>query len=186
MVHENAPHDASGNGQEMRAVLPRNIFGIDQPQVGFIDERRRLKAVPGTLSCHAPSRDLVKLPLYERNQSVEGGRVALTPFQKQCGGLRGMVRNVAILSPFAWFTVSRPVSLYRREVCYASLPWIRIWDCVGWCNRPRVESGEFSVTADGGATISGRIVSASEMAGTISVPSCTTTPLLWRVSRESD
>jgi hypothetical protein len=51
---------------------------------------------------------------------------------------------------------------------------------------PSVESGEFSVTADGGATISGRIVSASEMAGTISVPSCTTTPLMWRANRTSD
>ena len=51
---------------------------------------------------------------------------------------------------------------------------------------PSVERGEFSVIADGGATISGRIVSASEMAGTISVPSCTTTPLMWRVSRQSD
>jgi hypothetical protein len=49
-----------------------------------------------------------------------------------------------------------------------------------------VESGEFSVRADGGATISGRIVSTSEIAGTISVPSCTTTPLMWRASRKSD
>ena len=51
---------------------------------------------------------------------------------------------------------------------------------------PSVESGEFSGIADGGATISGRIVSASEMAGTISVPSCTTTPLMWRANRKSD
>jgi hypothetical protein len=51
---------------------------------------------------------------------------------------------------------------------------------------PSVESGEFSVRADGGATISGRIVSASEMAGTISVPSCTTTSLMWRANRKSD
>ena len=50
---------------------------------------------------------------------------------------------------------------------------------------PSVRGGEFSVVADGGATISGRIVSASEMAGTISVPSCTTTPLPWRVNREA-
>jgi hypothetical protein len=54
-------------------------LGIDEPQISFVDQRRRLKAVPGTLSCHAPSRDLVKLPLYELNQPVEGGLVALTP-----------------------------------------------------------------------------------------------------------
>jgi hypothetical protein len=111
MVHENAPHDASGNRQEMRAVLPRNIFGVDQTQVGFIDERRRLKAVPGTLSCHAPSRDLVELLLDERNQLVEGGRVPLTPFQKQCGRLRGMVRNVAILSFLPGSPFRAPFSL---------------------------------------------------------------------------
>jgi hypothetical protein len=51
---------------------------------------------------------------------------------------------------------------------------------------PSVENGEFSVIADGGATISGRIVSATEMAGTISVPACTTTPLMWRANRKSD
>lgn len=116
MVHENAPHGASGNRQKMRPVLPRDIFGIDQPQVDLIDERRRLKAVPGTLSCHAPSRDLVELPLYERNQLVEGGRVPLTPFQEQCGGLRGMVRNVFILCLLPSAPFRGPFPLYRQEV----------------------------------------------------------------------
>jgi len=51
---------------------------------------------------------------------------------------------------------------------------------------PSVERGEFSARAAGGGTMSGRIVSASEMAGTISVPSCTTTPLMWRADRNSD
>lgn len=51
---------------------------------------------------------------------------------------------------------------------------------------PSVHDGEFSVVADGGATISGRMVSVSEIVGTISVPSCTPTPLMWRVSREND
>lgn len=46
-----------------------------------------------------------------------------------------------------------------------------------------VKDGEFSVVAGGGATMSGRIVSESEMTGTISVPSCTTTPLIWRANR---
>ena len=65
----------------MRPILPRYI-GIDQPQVGFVDERGRLKAVPRTLSGHAPSRDLLKLRLYKRDQLVERGGVPLTPFEK--------------------------------------------------------------------------------------------------------
>ena len=48
---------------------------------------------------------------------------------------------------------------------------------------PTVQSGEFSMTAADGATISGRIVSASEVVGTISLPPCTTTPLEWRATR---
>ena len=100
MVHENVPHHASGYRQEMRAVVPRHVFGINEPQIRFVDQRRGLKAMPSTLSCHASSRELVKLPLYERNQSVEGGCVALTPFQQQSGSLRRLVRNVAILRLF--------------------------------------------------------------------------------------
>jgi hypothetical protein len=57
---------------------------------------------------------------------------------------------------------------------------------LAFAELPSVRTGEFSITADGGATISGRILSALEMAGTISVPSCTTTPLPWRASRKSD
>jgi hypothetical protein len=43
----------------------------------------------------------MQLPLDERNQSVKGSRIALTPFEKQSGGLCRLVRNVAILRLFA-------------------------------------------------------------------------------------
>jgi hypothetical protein len=58
-----------------------------------------------TLSGHAASRNLMKLPLDERNQAVKGGLVALTPFEKQSGGLRKVIRNVAILRLFLSCTV---------------------------------------------------------------------------------
>ena len=80
--------------------MPRHIFGINESQIRFVDQRRCLEAMPSTLSGHASSRDLMKLPLYERNQSVEGGLVALTPFQKESRSLRGVVGNIAILCPF--------------------------------------------------------------------------------------
>jgi len=51
---------------------------------------------------------------------------------------------------------------------------------------PNVERGEFSVIADGGATFSGRIVSATEMTGTISIPACYPARLTWRADRKSD
>jgi hypothetical protein len=51
---------------------------------------------------------------------------------------------------------------------------------------PTVENGEFSFTAAGDATISGRIVSATEVLGTVSLPLCTTTLLPWRAGRKSN
>ena len=50
---------------------------------------------------------------------------------------------------------------------------------------PRVENGGFSLIADDGATLAGRIVSASEMVGTIDFPACNNMRLTWRVHRES-
>ena len=53
-------------------------------------------------------------------------------------------------------------------------------------NLPRVQNGSFSLTADDGATLSGRIVSASEIVGTINFPACNNVPLRWRVNRKQD
>ena len=49
---------------------------------------------------------------------------------------------------------------------------------------PRVQNGGFSLVADDGATLAGKIVSESEIAGTINFPACNKTPLTWRVSRK--
>ena len=82
----------------MRVVVPRHVLGIDQPKIRFVDERRRLEAVPRALAGHAAPRDLVELSMDERNQPIEGRLVALPPFEKEPGDLRGMVRNATILS----------------------------------------------------------------------------------------
>jgi hypothetical protein len=47
---------------------------------------------------------------------------------------------------------------------------------------PTIENGAFSFTADSGATISGRIVSASEVLGTISFPQCRPGTMQWRAT----
>jgi hypothetical protein len=46
----------------------------------------------------------------ERNQSPEGRLVALPPFEKEPGDLRGVVRNADILSLFARLKFSWPFS----------------------------------------------------------------------------
>lgn len=108
MVHEDAAHDASGQREEMCAVVPRDVLRVDQPEIRLVDERRRLETVSRTLSCHTAPRDPVELPMDERNQSLEGTLVALPPFEKQPGDLRGVVGNAAILGPFDPLKFSRP------------------------------------------------------------------------------
>ena len=49
---------------------------------------------------------------------------------------------------------------------------------------PRVQNGGFSLIADDGATLAGKIVSESEIVGTINFPACNKTLLPWQVSRK--
>lgn len=53
-------------------------------------------------------------------------------------------------------------------------------------DMPRVQNGGFSLVAQGGATLAGRIVSANEILGTINFPACSDGLLPWRVTRRSD
>ena len=58
-------------------------LAVDQADIGLVDERRRLEAVPHALSRHAASRDPVELLMDERDQSLEGVLVALPPLEQQ-------------------------------------------------------------------------------------------------------
>ena len=49
---------------------------------------------------------------------------------------------------------------------------------------PRVQSGGFSLIAEDGATLAGKIVSESEIVGTMNFPACNNGLLPWRVSRK--
>ncbi len=50
---------------------------------------------------------------------------------------------------------------------------------------PRVQNGGFSLIAEDGATLAGKIVSESEIVGTMNFPACNNTLLPWRVSRKN-
>ena len=49
---------------------------------------------------------------------------------------------------------------------------------------PRVQNGGFSLIAEDGATLAGKIVSESEIVGTMNFPACNNGLLPWRVSRK--
>jgi len=79
----------------MRAVVPRDVLRIDQPEIRLVDEDRGLQTVAGAFSSHTTPGDLMELAMDERNQSLEGILVALPPFEKEPGDSRQVLRNAS-------------------------------------------------------------------------------------------
>jgi hypothetical protein len=101
VVDEDATHHTSGHGEEVRAVLPRNRFSVDQPEVGLVDERGCLQAMSHALSGHAASRDLAQFLMHQRDQLLAGSHIAFSPFEKERGDIGGAFRNPPILGLLA-------------------------------------------------------------------------------------
>jgi hypothetical protein len=109
VIHQDAPHDASSHRQEVPAVGTRDRAAALQPQIRLVDERRSLEAVPHALAGHAAACDPLELPMDERNQSLEGFLLALSPFEKQPGDLRRMVADAPMLDRFVAWQVPPPL-----------------------------------------------------------------------------
>ena len=92
-VDQHAPHDLRRHGEEVGAVLPARVLPVDQPQVGFVDQRRRLQEVARPLSRHVARREAVQLLLDHRRQRVERGLVASAPGHEQLGDIGGGVHG---------------------------------------------------------------------------------------------
>jgi hypothetical protein len=67
----------------MGAVLPLHLFEIDQPQVGFVDERGRLKRVAWPLSRHLSPRQPSQLLVDDRHELLQRVLVAVFPSGEQ-------------------------------------------------------------------------------------------------------
>ena len=89
MIDKDAPHHPRRHGEEVRTVLPADLLNVDQPQIGLVHQRRRLKAVAGALSGHEMPGDAVEFTVHERHQTPESVFVALSPGNQQCGDLFG-------------------------------------------------------------------------------------------------
>ena len=110
MIHEDPPHDASRDGEEMRPVLPLDVFRFNQPEIRLVDEKGCLSAVTRALSGHAALCDRVEFAMDERNQPLEGTHVAPPPLKKEPGDSRGVRRNGPILRLF------RPYQVFAVEL----------------------------------------------------------------------
>ena len=78
-VHENAPHDATGHGKEVRAALPLHSLDVNESQIRLVHEGSRLQGVTRTLVRHVSTRNPMQFPVHERHQPFEMRRLRPAP-----------------------------------------------------------------------------------------------------------
>src|SRR5438105_15338229 len=95
MIDQDAPHEMRRHANEMRAILPAHLSGVDQPHERFVDERRRLQRVAAALAGHVAPRETTQFGVDERHQPLEGGLVAVAPrAQEQVTSGDGVARSL--------------------------------------------------------------------------------------------
>src|SRR6266446_6890598 len=57
VTDQDLTHGASGDGEEVGAILPARIGLVGQTQISLVDQRRSLQCVVGTLSTHMTMSD---------------------------------------------------------------------------------------------------------------------------------
>src|SRR5215510_10388155 len=76
-------HGLRRYGEEVRTILPLNIFLIYQPQVCFVDERGGLQRMARALTIHMALRHPPQFLINQRHQLVEGILISASPGAEQ-------------------------------------------------------------------------------------------------------
>src|SRR5437867_2549960 len=63
-IDKDAAHQGSGDGEEVGSVPQRHMVGINQPEVGLVDQRRGLQRMARPFACHVAVREPAKLIVY--------------------------------------------------------------------------------------------------------------------------
>ena len=85
-LHQDPSHHLRRDSEEVRAIPPFDSIDVYQPQVRLVHQRRRLQRMIGPLLAHIAPCETVELLIDQRDQSVEGGSVALAPRSEELGG----------------------------------------------------------------------------------------------------
>ena len=86
-IDQDAPHQLRRDGEKVRAALPPHTAGIDQAEVGLVDQRRGLELVAGPLAGHVAMRQLMQFVLDERHQLRQGVFISCIPRQEELRNL---------------------------------------------------------------------------------------------------
>jgi len=83
MIDQNATHHLRGESDEVQRVAPLHPALIDQSHEGFVNERRGLEGMTGTLVTQIACGKPVEFLVNERCELVERGLIAVAPLDQQ-------------------------------------------------------------------------------------------------------
>jgi hypothetical protein len=92
MIHENLSHDPSGNGQEMGPALPIDACLTDELQVGFVNQRGRLKSMALSLAVQVSCGKCAQLGVDVRKQPLFGRAIPRLEFRRELSDRRRSAR----------------------------------------------------------------------------------------------
>src|SRR5207245_7240275 len=67
------------NGEKVCAILPVNSLTINEPEISFVNQCRRLHGVAGPLAAHVTMRKSAQFLMNQRHQLIESRFIAATP-----------------------------------------------------------------------------------------------------------
>ena len=95
MVNQNAPHDLSDDGKELRSILPTDVFPIHHPQISLVDQGRRLQSVVGAFVLHIRRGEMPQIVIDKFEQLARRAVVPLANASKQEGHVMCWVLKAA-------------------------------------------------------------------------------------------
>ena len=107
MVYEDATHHLGGDREEMRAVLPTDPILVDQPQIGFVNERGRLQGVVAPLPTQIACRACPQISVHQIEEIVARLNVPTSPGAQQERPRSGFA---------GWHFLTSPQTMGREEV----------------------------------------------------------------------
>lgn len=70
VINQNVAHHLSRDAEEVGAVLPRDVRPLDEPEIRFVDDGRRLQRVVGALLAQIIFRQLAQLSVHLLKEHV--------------------------------------------------------------------------------------------------------------------
>lgn len=82
MVHQNPPQNPCGDREKVNAIVECHL-GVDQTQVGFVNQGRRPQRMLAAFRPQAAGRKPPQLPVHERHELIHRPFVPIAPLPQQ-------------------------------------------------------------------------------------------------------